>query len=211
MDATLFDHHRCSAIIRTDDPAAGEPAMRAAVEAGFRILEFTLTTPNALELIEVFAADERLTVGAGTVLTKKDAKRAAERGARFLVSPVADEAVIERAADLGLPMVAGVATPMEALRAHRAGAAYQKLFPIPSNPAVWIRSCLGPMPFLRIVPTSGATPENAAELLEAGAHALGFVQPIFEPGAMARHDWGAIRANAERCLAAVHDAIGATA
>jgi 2-dehydro-3-deoxyphosphogluconate aldolase/(4S)-4-hydroxy-2-oxoglutarate aldolase len=108
-------------------------------------------------------------------------------------------------------MVAGVATPMDALRAHRAGAPYQKLFPIPSNPAVWIRSCLGPMPFLRIVPTSGATPENAAELLGAGAHALGFVQPIFEPGAMARHDWDAVRANAERCLAAVHDAIGAPA
>ena len=145
-EATLFRTHRASAILRTPVPGAGEPAMRAAIEGGFRIVEFTLTTPGALDLIRSFSREEGLTVGAGTVLTAEEAKRAIDAGARFLVSPVTDPEVIEVASAHGAPMLAGTYTPTDMLRAHRAGARYQKLFPLPGEPEAYIRACLGPMP-----------------------------------------------------------------
>ncbi len=198
----LFARHRASAILRTPIPDAAEPAMRAAVDAGFRIVEFTLTTPNALGLIARFAHDGALTVGAGTVLTVDDARHAADAGARFLVSPVTDPEVIAAAHDLGLPMLAGTYTPTDMLGAHRAGARYQKLFPLPAAPEDYIRACLGPMPFLNIVPTSGVTPENVAGLLRAGAHAVGFVASLFHPADLEARNWTAIGDRAARCLAA---------
>ena len=98
----LFGTVRASAILRTELADAVAPAMDAAVRAGFRIVEFTLTTPGALEHIESFAARADLVVGAGTVLTPDDARAAVAAGARYLVSPVVDPAVIEEAARLGV-------------------------------------------------------------------------------------------------------------
>lgn len=204
---TLFATHRASAILRTNIASAAEPAMRAAVEAGFRIIEFTLTTPGAFDLVKRFADEfPDVTVGAGSVLTIEDARKAVDHGARFLVSPVTDVDVITAADAFGVPMIAGTYTPTDMLTAHRAGAPYQKLFPLPTNPEAFIRACLGPMPFLRIVPTGGVTTDNAAAVLRAGAHAVGFVAPIFDPTDMEAGDWAAIRARAERCLQAVEGA-----
>ena len=93
---------RASAILRTHDQHAARQAMNAAIEGGFRIVEFTLSIPGAFELIEEFAGRSDLIVAAGTVLTTDDAHRAVKAGAKFLVSPVVDQAVIEEAAALSL-------------------------------------------------------------------------------------------------------------
>ena len=146
---------RATAILRTDIEEAAAPAMEAAVRAGFRAVEFTLTTPNAFSLIEDFARRDGLVVGAGTVLTPEDAKRAVEAGARFLVSPAMDEDVIRAAVSLNVAMMPGCHTPTEMLAAHRAGAPLQKLFPAPGIGPAYVKACLDPMPFLRIVPTHG--------------------------------------------------------
>jgi len=178
--------------------------MRAAVRGGFRVCEFTLTVPGAVELIAEFRRDSSLIVGAGTVLTREDARAAVGAGAQFLVSPVVDEEVIDEAARLGVAMMPGCATPTEMLRAHRAGAALQKLFPsVPgSHGPTWVRQTLAPLPMLRIVPTSGVTPENAADYLRAGAWALGFVNALFDPADIAAGRFDAIEARARACLAA---------
>ena len=204
---SLLATHRASAILRTSIEGAAAPAMRAAIEGGFRIIEFTLTTPGAFDLIRTFAEDfPDMAVGAGTVLTTDDAERAADAGASFLVSPVTDVAVIAAAVKLGIPMIPGTQTPTDMLTAHRAGAPYQKLFPLPADPETYIRACLGPLPFLKIVPTSGVTESNAAPLLRAGAHAVGFVASLFDPVDMKAGNWSAIRDRASRCLDAVRTA-----
>ena len=123
--------HKASAILRTSVGQAAKPAMDAAMRGGFKVIEFTLTTPGALELIGEFSKRQGIVVGAGTVLTADDAKAAVDAGAAFLVSPVVDEAVIEAARSLGVAMMPGTHTPTEMLRAHRAGASLQKLFPAP--------------------------------------------------------------------------------
>jgi 2-dehydro-3-deoxyphosphogluconate aldolase/(4S)-4-hydroxy-2-oxoglutarate aldolase len=154
-------------------------------------------------LIAEFSQRAGLIVGAGTVLTVDEARAAAQAGASFLVSPVVDELVLEEAHRLGLPVMPGCATPTEMLRAYRAGAQLQKLFPAPGTGPAWVKQTLGPMPFLKIVPTSGVTLENAAAFWQAGAYALGFVASLFPDADLTAHRFDLIQARAQEMLAAV--------
>ena len=195
---------RATAILRTDSQERAAAAMEAAVRGGFHHLEFTLTTPGALELVAEFARRPDLVVGAGTVLTVADARAAVAAGARFLVSPVVDEEVIRAAVDLGVAAIPGCHTPTEMLRAHRAGAALQKLFPAPAGGPDYVRSVLAPMPFLRIIPTNGIDENNAAAYLAAGAVAVGFVASLFPAEEVAAGRGDRIEERARRLLARVH-------
>ena len=89
------------------------------------------------------------------------------------------------------------------LEAHRAGAPLQKLFPAPGIGPAYVRACLGPLPFLRIVPTSGVDKTNAGAWLAAGAHAVGFVAPLFDGADLRARRFDAIEARARALLAAV--------
>jgi len=171
---------KASAILRTSIEEAAAPAMEAAVRAGIRVVEFTLTTPGALERIAEFSRRDGIVTGAGTVLTVDEARAAVEHGARFLVSPVVDPAVIDAARRLGVAVMPGTHTPTEMFLAHRLGAQLQKLFPAPGLGPEYVRACLGPLPFLRIVPTNGVDETNAAAWIAAGAHAVGLVACLFD-------------------------------
>lgn len=195
---------RASAILRTNHQDVAREAMNAAVAGGFRVIEFTLSIPGANELIAEFSQRPGLIVGAGTVLTVEEARAAAGAGASFLVSPVVDEVVIEEAHRLGLAVMPGCSTPTEMLRAHRAGAQLQKLFPAPGTGPAWVTQTLGPLPFLRIVPTSGVTLENAAEFWRAGAYALGFVASLFPAADLAARRFDLIQSRAQQMLAAIN-------
>ncbi len=191
-----FREARASAIIRTARQEDAREAMDAAIRGGFTICEFTLTVPGAMGLIKEFAQRPGLVIGAGTVLTVEEAHAAVAAGARFLVSPVIDEEIIGEATRLGVAMMPGCATPTEMLRAHRAGAPLQKLFPAPGTGPVWVSQTLAPLPFLRIVPTAGVTLDNAAVYLNAGAFAVGFVASLFDAADIAAGRWNAIEARA---------------
>jgi len=202
----LFGQVRASAILRTNDSERAARAMEAAVRGGFRIVEFTLSIPDAYELVREFSHHEGLVVGTGTVMDARQVQRSVEAGAQFIVSPVVDEAVIEAAREMGVASMPGCHTPTEMLRAQRAGASLCKLFPAPAGGPAWVRSVLGPMPSLKIVPTNGVDEHNAAEWLAAGAHAVGFVASLFAADDLAAGRWDAIEARARRCLAAIRGA-----
>jgi 2-dehydro-3-deoxyphosphogluconate aldolase / (4S)-4-hydroxy-2-oxoglutarate aldolase len=197
---SLLATERASAILRTDHKDRARRAMDAAVRGGMRVVEFTLTVPGVFDLIAEFAEREDVVVGAGTVLTPEQANDAVDAGARFLVSPVVDEAVIEVAHTRGVVAMPGVHTPTELLRAHRAGAQLQKLFPAPAGGPAWVRSVLGPMPFLKIVPTNGTSAENAAAWLDAGAYACGFVASLFPRELVEAEGWDEIESRARAIL-----------
>lgn len=201
-----FREKGASAILRTQLDDAVAPAMEAAVRGGFRIVEFTLNTPNALDHIERFSRQEDLVVGAGTVLTVDEARSAIQAGAKFLVSPVVDEQVIEEAGAAGVAVMPGTHTPTEMLRAHRAGAPLQKLFPAPGSGPDYVRACLGPLPFLRIVPTSGVDGANVGQFLAAGSWAVGFVASLFVAADLQAGRFDRIEQRAVQLLAAVQQA-----
>lgn len=198
-----FAQHRCSAILRTDDAAVVRPALDAARAGGFRILEVTLTTPGALQHVAALAKDPEVLVGAGTVLTIDDAKAAMAAGAKFLVSPVTDPQIISFCRQHDLLSVPGAYTPTEMMMAHRAGADIVKLFPGPANGPEFLKAVRGPLPFLKIFPTSGVTEENADAWLAAGAFGLGFVGSLFVPDDLANRRFEVLRARAARLVAKV--------
>ena len=198
-----FGETKASAILRTNDQGKAALAMEAAIRGGFKIIEFTLTVPGVYELVKDFSRRADLVVGTGTVMDAKQARLSVEAGARFLVSPVVDEAVIHAANDLGVASMPGTHTPTEMLRAHRAGAQFCKLFPCPHGGPDWVRSVLGPMPYLNIVPTNGVDQHNAGEWIAAGAFGVGFVAPLFVADDIATGRWDAIEERARQCLAAL--------
>jgi 2-dehydro-3-deoxyphosphogluconate aldolase/(4S)-4-hydroxy-2-oxoglutarate aldolase len=200
-----FGQVKASAILRTDNQEKAALAMEAAIRGGFEIIEFTLTIPGVYDLVRDFASRPGLIVGTGTVMDTAEAERSVDAGARFLVSPVVDETVIRAAIELNVACMPGTHTPTEMLLAHRAGAQLCKLFPSPNGGPAWVRSVLGPMPFLKIVPTNGADEHNAAEWIAAGAYACGFVAPLFPADDIAAGRWDVIEERARRCLSAVQN------
>lgn len=196
---------KLSAIIRTHDQRLAGDAMNAAVQGGFRIVEFTLTTPGALELIGEFAGQPDLLVGAGTVISPEQVRLAAQAGANFVVSPICDPLVIAEAAKFDLASIPGTFTPSEMAAAHRAGADFVKLFPAPANVAEWIAAILGPLPHLRIFPTAGVTADILLEVLRAGAVGAGFVKALFRPADLAEKNYTAIEHRAADIIRRLND------
>jgi Entner-Doudoroff aldolase len=200
---TFLSKEKASAIIRASNQKVAASAMEAAVRGGFRIIEFTLTVPGAIELIADFSKREGLAVGAGTVLTVDDARRSVKAGASFLVSPVVDETVIREASNLGVAAMPGTYTPTEMLLAHHAGAQLQKLFPAPAGGPAFVASVLAPLPFLKIVPTNGIDENNAAEYLKAGCFGVGFVKALFTPEDLRDERYDRIEERAKKLKASV--------
>ena len=107
-----------------------------------------------------------------------------------------------------LAIIPGTFTPTEMRAAHEAGAKVVKLFPGPANGPGYVRACLGPMPFLRILPTSGVTEENVQQYLRAGAFAVGFVACLFHPEDMAQGNYLGVRERAQRMVELVRTVPG---
>lgn len=198
-----FSQLKASAILRTNDQQKAALAMEAAIRGGFRVIEFTLSIPGALELVQDFSRRTDLTVGTGTVLDAGDARRSVEAGAQFLVSPALDEGMIRAAREMDVASMPGTHTPTEMLHAQRIGAEMCKLFPAPAGGPAWVKAVLAPLPGLRIVPTNGVDEHNAGDWLAAGSFGVGFVATLFVPEDIATGNWDAIEARARRCLAAV--------
>ena len=191
-----IQRRRVSAIIRANDKQLAADAIKAAVAGGFRMVEFTLTTPDAMQLITEFSGNPDLLVGAGTVLSPQEARDAVAAGARFLVSPVCDQKVIAEAKSLDVVSIPGTFTPTEMLTAHWYGADLVKLFPSPGDVAEYVTAVLGPLPFLRVFPTAGVTADNFIGILRAGAIGVGFVRSLFDPADLSRRNFEAIQQRA---------------
>jgi 2-dehydro-3-deoxyphosphogluconate aldolase / (4S)-4-hydroxy-2-oxoglutarate aldolase len=159
--------------------AEAVPAVVGALAAGgIRAFELTLNEPEADVLRAIEAAAEvgpglGLEIGAGTILSIDAARRALDAGATFLVMPHVDAELVRWAAEHGVPVLPGCATPTEVLAAWRAGAAAVKVFPASSLGVSFIRECRGPFPGIPLLPTGGVTVENAPAFVAAGAIGVG--------------------------------------
>jgi 2-dehydro-3-deoxyphosphogluconate aldolase/(4S)-4-hydroxy-2-oxoglutarate aldolase len=161
-------------ILRGVDPDDVVAIASEVEAAGFSHLEITSDSPGMPGLLRrVGEAAPRLALGAGTVLDLETAERAITAGARFLVSPHTDEALVAAIAARGVDAIPGALSPTEVLRAHRAGAAAVKLFPARAAGPDALRDLRGPFPAMRIIPTGGIPLEEIAEWLDAGAFAVG--------------------------------------
>jgi len=187
------------AILRGLTPAEA-PAIGAALfDAGFRLLEVPLNSPQPLRSIEALArAFPDAIVGAGTVRTAQEVRLVHGAGGRVIVSPHFDPEVVAAAVGLGIASLPGIATPSEAFAALAAGASGLKLFPaemIPPAAVKAMRAVLPPEALL--LPVGGITPLTMAAYRAVGANGFGIGSALYSPGKDAAAVAAAARAFAD--------------
>jgi len=202
-----FADIRACAVLRTPTSEACPKAMNAAIDGGFEIVEFTLTTPDCLDHLADCREkqDGKVMVGCGTIMDTADAERAVDAGAEFIITPVMLPDVIQWCAARKIVCVPGCQTPTELVTAYRHGAPLQKLFPGVTGGAMWVKAVSAALPMLSINPTSGVDLDNAGEYLRCGAASVGLVAPLFDPAAVASGDWDQIAKNAAKVMANVKE------
>lgn len=178
----LIFEHRIVAILRGCEPAHVLPIAEALYVGGIRLLEITLNSPGAFEAIETASAQlgDSMVIGAGTVLDAAEATSAISAGAKFILSPSLDDAVIRRTLDLGAVSIPGAFTPTEILSAWRKGAQLVKVFPASIGPA-WFRDIRGPLPQIPLMATGGVSISNIRDFDKAGAAAFGIGSSLVSP------------------------------
>ena len=172
------------AIIRGVTPGEVEAIGAALHEAGIRIIEVPLNSPDPLASIERLArsfADSAL-VGAGTVLDPADVRRVRDVGGRIVVSPNTFAPVIEATAAAGLVSLPGFFTPSEAFEAQRAGATGLKLFPAEGAAPAVVKAQRAVLPKgTPLLVVGGVSPENMQPWIDAGANGFGLGSALFTP------------------------------
>lgn len=184
-------------VLVVDDPDHAEPLAEALITGGLPVIEVTLRTAHAPDVIRRMARIPGARVGAGTVLTPDDARRAKGAGAGFAVSPGATDALIRACQDIALPLLPGAATPSEIMRAAEHGYDFMKFFPATAAGGPQMLKALnGPFPHISFCPTGGIGTDNAARYLALpNVRCIGgsWIAPAADLLAM---NWPAIRARA---------------
>ncbi len=167
VSALVADAPALIPVLSVADADHAEPLLAALVEAGIRMIEVTLRTDSALEVIgRMVRAGGPAAIGAGTITRPEQFARVVEAGARFGVSPAFTPRLAEAARASGLPFVPGVATPSEALAARDEGLYEQKFFPAElAGGLAWIKHIEPVLPEIRFCPTAGIDADNAGSFL----------------------------------------------
>jgi len=157
------------------------PLVEALYKGGIHLVEITycadgsisdeVTADNIRLLCEAF--EGRMTIGAGTVLTKEQVRLTAQAGGKFVISPDTNEEVIKETITLGLVSIPGALTPTEAQTAYKCGADFVKLFPMSSLGASYIKALCAPLSHINFLAVGGVNERNISEFLKAGAVGVG--------------------------------------
>jgi 2-dehydro-3-deoxyphosphogluconate aldolase/(4S)-4-hydroxy-2-oxoglutarate aldolase len=196
------------AVIRLQDPDRLRGVIDALGAGGVRALEVTMTVPRAIQLIDAIAPGlpAEFVIGAGTILDPETARAAILAGARFVVGPVFNRAVVDLCHRYDVAVMPGCFTPTEILQAWDAGADVVKVFPATALGPSYFKDIRGPLPQVKLMPTGGVTLENAGDWIAAGAVAIGAGTAMIDAKAVAAGDWAAITRRAASFVEAVRRA-----
>jgi 2-dehydro-3-deoxyphosphogalactonate aldolase len=189
------------AILRGLPPADAVAVARSLYDAGFRLVEVPLNSPDPWRSIAAIrqALPRDAIVGAGTVLELESIAALRDAGGELVVMPHADTALIRAAKSAGLLCTPGVATPTEAFAALRAGADALKLFPAELLSPAALKALKAVLPAgTRLLPVGGITPHGMRAYRQAGAAGFGLGSALYAPAL----DLAAVRANALAFVAA---------
>jgi 2-dehydro-3-deoxyphosphogluconate aldolase/(4S)-4-hydroxy-2-oxoglutarate aldolase len=170
------------------------PLARALLAGGLSVLEITLRTPAALEIIRAIRSElQDAVVGAGTVLSPAQYRDAVRAGAQFVVSPGVTPALLDFAGDRSVPFLPGAATSSEVMQLLERGYDCLKFFPAePAGGVAFLKALAAPLPAARFCPTGGIDAARAPAYL-ALSNVLCVGGSWVAPGsAVAADDWPAI-------------------
>jgi len=197
------------AVVRASSVEDAERIAGACIEGGVTAIEMTFTVPRAHEVIAGLASrvsEERLLIGAGTVLDEETARIAILAGAQFIVSPALSARTARLCRRYQIPYMPGAGTAAEVLQALEEGADIVKVFPGEVLGPAFVKAILGPMPYAPLMPTGGVAVDNAADWIRAGCVALGAGSNL-TAGAKTG-DYGRITETARRFLTKIEEARG---
>jgi 2-dehydro-3-deoxyphosphogluconate aldolase / (4S)-4-hydroxy-2-oxoglutarate aldolase len=215
---TLFGHvgqQGIVVVVREDSAADAWELVRCAAENEATTIEITMTTPDAVHLIE--RARERfgargVVIAAGTVRSTDEAASARKAGAEILVSPHTDLRIVDYATEHDLLSVAGAMTPTEIIRAWESGAGIVKVYPARHvGGAGYIRAIRQP---IRGVPMLAGGPidlEEIAGYLDAGAIAVNLGPSLAPPDVVREKNWGEVARRVRQAVGIARAQIDSTA
>jgi 2-dehydro-3-deoxyphosphogluconate aldolase / (4S)-4-hydroxy-2-oxoglutarate aldolase len=195
------------------DPDIAEKVIRACLEGGVRCVEFTNRGEGAhlvfAELVQRFREDQRLILGAGTILDAPTAALYIQLGANFIVGPTLNPEVARLCNRRKVPYTPGCATTSEISNAEELGVEICKIFPAGDlgGPA-FVQAVRGPMPWVRLMPTGGVSTEkeNVVTWIQAGVACIGLGSKFISNQVIEKGDYLSITETARQVLAWVQEA-----
>ena len=197
-------------VLRAPSAEIAVVAAQAIERGGVPVIEVTMTVPGAIDVIrEMVKSSPGVLLGAGTVLDPETARACMLAGAHFVVSPSLNVKTIEICRRYGVPVIPGALTPTEVVTAWEAGADVVKVFPCSAvGGAKYLSALKGPLPQIELIPTGGVSLATAADLLAAGAFALGVGGDLCDTKAIAEGKPEIVTENARKYLEIVEQVRG---
>jgi len=194
--------------VRVSSRDLAQFAAETVYSAGIPIVEITMTTPGALELINDLARRfPDLAVGAGTILDDEMARRCVDAGARFLTSPGFVPEVVAYAKKVDVVVLPGALTPSEVIAAWKAGSDFVKIFPTGQvGGTQYLRALKVPLPQIPLIASGGVNQMTATDFILAGATAIGLGGELLPKEALHLRQADRIHELAGRFLTMVKDA-----
>ena len=206
FDLPRFESEPVLGIVRGLNESCLEGVVEAAFTGGLRFLEITLNTPDALHLItKINTKYTQLQIGAGTVLSVEEAKKAIDAGAKYIVAPNFNEEVSIFCAQNKIAYFPGALTPTEIKKAWDAGATMVKVFPASQMGPDYFKVIKGPFDQIKLMAVGGVNPANTKDYLGAGANAVALGGSIFSIQRMANRKFEEIHKDITEFMFAVKE------
>lgn len=181
---------------------------RALIAGGVRLMEITFDhtseagMQNTLECFDILTRELRgeILMGAGTVLTPEEVELACEHGAKYIISPNTDEAVIRRTKELGLVSMPGALTPSEVVLAKNYGADIVKLFPAGDLGIGYIKSVKAPLAHISMAAVGGVNENNIGDFAKIGVDGFGIGSNLVSAKVVAAGDFARITETAKKLV-----------
>jgi 2-dehydro-3-deoxyphosphogluconate aldolase / (4S)-4-hydroxy-2-oxoglutarate aldolase len=196
------------AVIRLKDGSKFNIIAEAIYAGGIASIELTMTTPNAFKLLEEASKlfSDKMMLGMGSVLNPKDAQRAIDAGAKYIVSPVFKTEILQTAHKNNTAAMPGCFSPTEIQTAYEEGADIIKVFPADIVGMAFFKAIKAPLPHLKLMPTGGVSLTNAGDWLKAGACAVGIGSALLNQKAIDENNFPVLTENAKILMQSINSA-----
>jgi 2-dehydro-3-deoxyphosphogluconate aldolase / (4S)-4-hydroxy-2-oxoglutarate aldolase len=202
----IFDLHQFESIpvigiLRGVKEESLQGVLDASIAGGLRFIEITLNTRDSYHLIQQGKNNySELTIGAGTVLSEEEAKRAFDSGAQFIVAPNFEEEVAAFCVENKLAYFPGALTPTEIQKAWKCGATMVKVFPVSQMGPGYFKQVKGPFDKVKLIAVGGVNPSNIKKYLGAGADAVALGGSIYSLQRMENRKFSDIQKDIEEFM-----------
>ncbi|REL33452.1 bifunctional 4-hydroxy-2-oxoglutarate aldolase/2-dehydro-3-deoxy-phosphogluconate aldolase [Rhodohalobacter sp. SW132] len=193
-----IEQHKAVAILRLPESDGFQKVAEALYKGGIRVMEITLTMPDALKLIGETEKNmpKDMVIGVGSVINREMTQSAINAGAAFVVSPVLKKEIITTSKENGVPVMCGAFSPTEIQHAWELGSDMVKVFPANILGKEYLKAVKAPMPHLKLMPTGGVNLTNGNDWLAAGASAVGVGSALASSDDLKNKDYKAIEKKA---------------